>query len=713
MSVTIGGVSPTPNQIAEFWDVFGLVTEQDFYPYVLRESTIPATDTLVIQLPTVLAQFPQRQVEVESMAYSAPAMAITDVWITPNNGYLFHSVGLSEWSSMPRYDNYVHLMRLQTSASKIQGFYPRRSTYPIFKVAPPRPIDYSDVATQYVVPQTFVPWVDNAPVVLDAVYESTLGDLWRCVVAGVVGGGIASPIYTEEMNSGFAIMTSGTASFQFMGRAAYQGAWRVSPKAGIQWYFAAIAGGLLADTLPAEAKGLIQAMAFHCVNNWISGIQYEKGQKVGGSMTRGMVWEANNTGTTSGVIPFPMNATVGVTCIDGGVIWRCIGAFAHASQRFFWYDTDPTQKIAKSPDSHDSYAACFIWLVQRYLSANPTDVAWLDAISPQYGLTYDGFIREVIYANLLTQVTANNLTNTFQGTGVPFGGNYDANFLMDNCEVWAGLKSAQLIYSLYKVDNGYSDYIGIFADQILSGISALWEPETKTFKYVAGLASMEPTTETNTLFYPLVMSQGWPALWGVPVEQAKKLAVFDYMNDQYGKWWARNDLDDLLACGAHYALTTVDRSAQTKAEILKRIELERLPTGQADMYIHDVAYYLVMRDALVVKDLMTPFAVTGGTAQVEDSNRVVVNASRQITAADHKKILEVQQAGIVLSVGSGTLPANFFCVFSLQAGTTVFSFGAGTTCNDLTGNITRAASSNKFVGLASRSTANSFDLDGV
>jgi len=102
-----------------------------------------------------------------------------------------------------------------------------------------------------------------------------------------------------------------------------------------------------------------------------------------------------------------------------------------------------------------------------------------------------------------------------------------------------------------------------------------------------------------------------------------------------------------------------------------------------------------------------------GAGNSAPSERVAVTASRALTAADHGKILEIQNAGLTLTTAFNTLPSTFFCVYSLQSGTTSFAFTGGATCNGAATTITRAASANKFVGFASRATANAFDMDGV
>lgn len=579
------------------------ISKEDFYPYALNFDVPPATSTFVLNIPAMFIMFAQGLVATANTTFTSPANSISDVWIKPDGTYVYHTESLSNYGQLPRHDAYLHLLRVQSSATKIQGVYMRRSTYPVAKRPAARPMTYAIVNSAHIIPSASVAWVVGA-VTLGQVYLSAAGDYWKCEKAGTAAGAPTGPVYNEENNSGFDLVSSGSAVFSFRGRSAYKDAWRVSPRAGIQWYFAAIAAGMLASKLQTETKAFLKSMAFHCVNDWISGVTYEAGRKVAGPQTQHMVWEATTAGTTTGIVPFPSGAAVNSTCTDGTIVWRAIGAYAHATQKFFWYDTDSTMRAAKSPDSHDSYAACYVWAVWKYLKAYPTDTAWLAEASPHSGFTYQALIREIIYANLSSQINANNLTKTFQQNGIPFGGLYDASFLMDNCEVWAGYHAAWKIFSTYSVDAPYAATLLAFRNQIGTGIEALWEEGTQTYKYVHGLSTMVPASEGNALFYPLCMSQAWPTLWGVGVNADRKLKVFEYMEKNYPQWYARNDVDDLLACGAAYAYAVAGGSQEVRKSVLKRIETERLSVNQADLYVHDAAYYLAIRDNLLVPPLV-------------------------------------------------------------------------------------------------------------
>jgi hypothetical protein len=256
----------------------------------------------------------------------------------------------------------------------------------------------------------------------------------------------------------------------------------------------------------------------------------------------------------------------------------------------------------KSPDSHDSYAATFVWACWKYLKASG-DIAWLSSPSPHAGYTISQLIKEVIYANLSTQLdpAADNLTKVFQNDGVPFGGTYGASFLMDNCESLAGFYAAQKIYTDFQPEPAYAEQMRVYAEAVATGIDNLWDEQAGAFKYVFGLPTM--VQSRPSVFYPLSMSQSWAFLWGVPIDTDRNYRALDYMQANYPQWWERNDVDDLLVLGAHHGLLAATGNQKVRKDILDRIEIERFAPGQADTYVMDGAYYFDIRDSVSVKNL--------------------------------------------------------------------------------------------------------------
>jgi len=580
---------------------------KEFYPFVLDYTLPPTSSTTAFVLPPVTVQFYKGKFDVPGMTYNAPTLMIVDVWINDAGAYVFEACAYDAYNSLPRHDNWLHMYRLQTSATKIQGIYQRFGTYPTIKRGVARPYGPTQFKDLYSIPTAYVNWVDGAAVTRGTVYKSAGGDLWKCEDGGVCASAPAAPTYEEDLNSGFSIEISGNAPFTFRGRSAYSGALRTSPRGGVQWYFANIAAGLMAGKCPVECKAHIQAALFHMADNWVPSAYYFDGSKVAGALTQGRVWEAQIAGQSGVASTFPAAAAINSMHVDGSVTWKCIGICAHTDLRMFWYDTEPTMRAARSPDSHDSYAATLVWAVWRYMDANPTDTAWLSvATKHPNGKTVLGLLQDILYFNLHTQLNgATLLSNTFQYNKVPGGGMYAANFFMDNCEVYAGFLAAERLWGNAAWGNNapFSAYNATFKNDVLTGLESLWEKETGTYKYIAGLPSMAPTVPGKANFYPLCMSQAWGALWGVPLYSDRIEKCFKFMGTHYPMWWARNDMDDLLAFGSHYAHVLYSGSCTAKIESLRRAETERFKSDQADVYVMDIAYYISMRDSVIVRDL--------------------------------------------------------------------------------------------------------------
>lgn len=63
---------------------------------------------------------------------------------------------------------------------------------------------------------------------------------------------------------------------------------------------------------------------------------------------------------------------------------------------------------------------------------------------------------------------------------------------------------------------------------------------------------------------------------------------------KYPKWWARNDIDNDLALGAHLGYMYFTQNSTTLLDILKRIESHYLSTSSPSILISDAAYYVAL-----------------------------------------------------------------------------------------------------------------------
>jgi hypothetical protein len=264
------------------------------------------------------------------------------------------------------------------------------------------------------------------------------------------------------------------------------------------------------------------------------------------------------------------------------------------SPSWFLSDTQSDMRTHRAPDSHDSYAATLLWAIHQYVSATG-DIAWLMHDSVHQGYSNAQVLKEVLYTNLLTQFDA-GLTKTFQQDISPQGVSYPVRFLMDNCEVWAGLNAAVQIFKLLG-HYQFADYVDSFRQASQQGIETLWQPEAGAYRWALG----QDMTKSVESFYPTINSQYWPALWGVPLSSNNLSAAMHFADDHYQFWWRRQDIDDFANLGAHYAL--VEKLGRTdKLEAILQTVRQRsfrqaysnaLPPSE--LLISDAAYYLSLQ----------------------------------------------------------------------------------------------------------------------
>lgn len=572
----------------------------EIVPYASSFPELPATSTFTVDFPDITAVFNDGQIFLLAWSKTFTASKITDVWIKTDGAILYEEADLDAWSSMPRYGDYIHLCRVQTSALKVDAVYRRAILSPVVKIGDPLRLTDTVFTKAFYIPTSGTAW---SAVAVDKgdVLETSQKELYRVEVAGTLAGEPALPTYDTTMLGGiggFGLVTSGTAQVQYIGRSTYGGAFKMSSRAGINWYFGNIAAGLMTGRINTQVKNHILACFNKVIRNWLSGVAYSVGMIVAGNDTESMSWECQTAGTSGVSAPFPPGAVAGDTVTDGTVTWMAVGEWLNTAD-WVWQDTYPTFRTTKYADSHDSYAATLVWLIDRYMTET-SDVAWFSTASTHNGMTYDAVLREIIYYNLSTQI-ASNLTKVFQNDAAPWGGTYAAKFLMDNCEVWAGYRAAVNIYTNHVPDAGYAATLTTFKDGIATGISSLYDATYDCFKYEI---SADPSTVTGeVLFYPWCMAQLWPALWGVPVDDDYYTDAIDFAHEHYPYWWARNDIDDLMALGAHHGLLSVSNRQDYRQQIIDRVERHHLVTGSSDVYVHDAAYFLNIRDSLTVSSL--------------------------------------------------------------------------------------------------------------
>ena len=147
-------------------------------------------------------------------------------------------------------------------------------------------------------------------------------------------------------------------------------------------------------------------------------------------------------------------------------------------------------------DSDDSYAATTLTLAARYLKVSQ-NWAWWDRNKSR--------LKDIAYRNIALSTKPNGLTSVFQPSRSQIN---NAGYLMDNCEVYRGLRDFCAILS-ERGDAADAAYYGQFADEIGKALATLFSPAGNAFRF-ADLA-----LQTETSFYPGTSCQVFPQVFGV------------------------------------------------------------------------------------------------------------------------------------------------------------------------------------------------------
>lgn len=168
-------------------------------------------------------------------------------------------------------------------------------------------------------------------------------------------------------------------------------------------------------------------------------------------------------------------------------------------------------------DSDDSYAATTLTLAARYLKASQ-NWAWWDKNKSR--------LKDIAYRNIAVAVKPNGLTSVFQS---PRNQANNAGYLMDNCEVYRGLRDFCTILS-ERGEPGEAAYYGQFASGIGQSLIALFSPGNNAFR-MADLA-----LQTETSFYPGTSCQVFPQVFGVSELAAYFTPAWNFMSTNSPGW---------------------------------------------------------------------------------------------------------------------------------------------------------------------------------
>lgn len=237
---------------------------------------------------------------------------------------------------------------------------------------------------------------------------------------------------------------------------------------------------------------------------------------------------------------------------------------------------NPYNCVKVASDSDDSYAATFLSLVARYLRAS-NNWSWWDANKAR--------IKEVAYRNLALALKPHGLTSVFQA---PRSSTNSIGYLMDNCEVYRGLRdyAALLRERGEPVDATYYDALGT---NVASGIVKLFKSTPGAF--MPGDAYTAPERS----FYAGTTCQVFPQAFGVT--EAAPLFSFgwNWLNLNSPGWeTGRYDPYPWAVLG----LVAAKRGATSQARLQVAMIENKFVTQRALVTINELGFYQRTRNVL-------------------------------------------------------------------------------------------------------------------
>jgi|GEM_PF-2239432 len=374
-------------------------------------------------------------------------------------------------------------------------------------------------------------------------------------------------------------------------------------------------------------------------------------------VANGDIWRASTTLAQACGVTSPNRSTSASrgTFTDSGITWTWMRESADGGWKYYWYDTRADMSQYRNPDSHDSYASMFVALACAYVN-NTLDFAWLDTANAA-GETNFATIKNIMYHNVLAQIkdytpwtastmvkfgdeytsngntyrcilsgstgsmapsstvygaiivdgdvqwqyvnpTYTGLTKTFQNDFTGDHVIWGTSYLMDNCEVYAGLRA--LIVEMTARDDADTYYYSQFLAPLAVGIGLFYQTSSKEWNW--STTNLIPD-EIGSNWYPSCMAGLFPELHQVPagttpeIYRMKWNHGWEKLDRDQPSWWGRN-------IDAFPTLMPAFIAARYRGEISKALEAveksKRLHLRQGlsplgTMYIVDAAFMIAIQ----------------------------------------------------------------------------------------------------------------------
>ena len=238
--------------------------------------------------------------------------------------------------------------------------------------------------------------------------------------------------------------------------------------------------------------------------------------------------------------------------------------------------TNPLVFTLVPADSDDSYAATLLTLATRYVRASQNWTWW-----NQNKVR----LKDIAYRNILLSVKSNGLTSVFQP---PRSQSNNAGYLMDNCEVYRGLRDfAEMLKE--RGDSADATYYSSFADGIARAMGTLFMPATSAFKMA------DLSTQSDTSFYPGTTCQVFPQVFGVTELSGYYDRAWNFFNTNT-TGWATGTLDPYPWAVLGLAAAKRGQIALAQAQ-LASIE-QTFKTRRAMVTVNELGFYQRIKSVL-------------------------------------------------------------------------------------------------------------------
>ena len=220
-------------------------------------------------------------------------------------------------------------------------------------------------------------------------------------------------------------------------------------------------------------------------------------------------------------------------------------------------------------DSDDSYAATTLSLVARYLRASQ-NWAWWDRNKSR--------LKDMAYRNIAAAVKSNGLTSVFQA---PRNQTNNAGYLMDNCEVYRGLRDFTALLRA-RGDPADASYYDSIAKNIGTALQGLFSTASNGFR----MADLSAQTETS--FYPGTTCQVFPQVFAVTECASSYDRAWSFLNT-HTPGWEKGLLDPYPFAVLGLAAAKRGQTALARAQLASMEKT--FASNRAMMTINELGFY--------------------------------------------------------------------------------------------------------------------------